>query len=158
MRSMMFHKQAELFLVILIIAILAVLQLKSYMPVHTKAKILHSAGAAFQVARIDNVLYCAYHGEWPGDNEQASRFGINTGYLLYDEYFEDIQLKDGAITLKFNEFYPDKIVTFRPAVPAHDLFGPMIWVVGNSRSADEWLVFGEDRTNIDESYIQSYIK
>ena len=154
----MFHKQAELFLVIIIIAILAVFQLKSYMPVTIKAKILHSIGAAFQVARMDNVLYYTYHGEWPGDNEQASRFGMNTEYLLYDEYFEDIQIKDGAITLKFNEFYPDKIITFRPAVPANDPFGPMIWVVGNGRPSNEWLVFGDDRTNIEDRFVQSYIK
>ncbi len=158
MRSMMFHKQAELILVILIIAILAVLQLKSYMPVADNARILHSTGSAFQNARLDNVFYYAYHGEWPGDNEQASRFGMNTEYLWPDGNFEDLRLKDGAITLKFNEFYPGKIITFRPAVPADDPFGPMIWVVGNNRPAEEWFVFGEDRTNIEDSYIQSYLR
>lgn len=158
MRSMMFHKQAELILVILIIAILAVLQLKSFMPVHAKAKILHSAGAAFQCARMDNVFYHAYHGEWPEDNEQALRFGMNNPYLFRDGSFKDLQLKDGAVTLTFNKFYPDKTITFRPAVPADDPFGPMIWVVGKSRPAEEWMVFGEDLTNIEDSYIQPYIK
>ena len=154
----MIHRQAELLFVILIIAILAVLQVKSYMPVHTKAKILHSIGAAFQCARIDNVFYNAYHGEWPEDNEQALRFGMNTDYLIHDGSFQDLQLKDGAVTLKFNELYPGKIITFRPAVPADDPFGPMIWVVGSSRDAEEWMVFGEDRTNIEDSYIKPYIK
>jgi hypothetical protein len=158
MRSMMVHKQAELLLVIFLIGILAALQLKAYMPAIVKAKILHSSGAAFQGARIDSVLYHAFHGEWPRNNREALVFGMNTSYLLNDASFKDVQLKGGAITLKFNEIYPGKIITFRPAVPVRDPFGTIIWVCGDSRRAEDWHIFGDDLTNIEDKYIHAYIK
>lgn len=158
MRSMMVHKQTELLLVILIIGILAALQLKIYMSAIDKAKIVHSSGAAFQGARIDSILYYSFHGEWPQDNKEALEFGMNTDYLLHDDSFEDVQLKAGAIHLKFNKIYHHKIITFRPAIPAHDAFGPVIWVCGNARRAEEWVTFGDDLTNIEDRYIQTYIR
>ena len=160
MRSIMVHKHAELLFVILIIAVLAVLQMKSYMPVTDSARLLHTSGAVFQYARLDSVIYNAHHGEWPQNNEQALmfEFGMNTDYLSYNDTLEYIQLEDGAVTMKFNEFYPEKIITFRPAVPTDDPFGPLIWVCGSNRSADEWLVYGEDRTNIEDRHLTPYIK
>ena len=156
MQNYMFHKQIELCLVILVIAVLAALQIKTYLPVRTYSKTVHATGAAFQSARIDNTVYYAYHGEWPKDNEQAAGFWWHDEYAPEDDVFEDVQIKDGAINLEFDEFLDGKIITLRPAVPADDIFGPVIWVIRDNRSASEWQVFGEDRTNIEKRYISSY--
>ena len=159
MQNYVFHKQIELCLVVLIIAVLAVLQIKSYMPAILFGKTVHSIGAPFQNARIDITYYYAYHGEWPKDNKQALEFGWHDQYLESEDYaIEDIQIKDGAFNMQFDEFLDGKIITLRPAIPAGDPFGPIIWVIGNNRAASEWQVFGEDRTNIENQYISTYAR
>lgn len=156
--SFQFHKQIELCLVILIIAILAVLQIKAYLHAVIYSKTVHSTGAPFQSARMDSMYYYAYHGEWPGNNEQATGFGWHDQYVDEDDVFEDVLIKDGAINLHFNDFFDGKTITLRPAVPADDKFGPVIWVIGDYRPASKWLVFGDDLTNIERRYISYYAR
>lgn len=67
MRNYFYRKEFELFFCILIIAVLAVLQIKAYMPARIAAKTAHSLGASFHYARIDDVqiprhlpVYCRY--------------------------------------------------------------------------------------------------
>ena len=161
MHDYLFHKQIELCLIVLIIGVLAVLQIKNYLPVITYSKTVHSAGASFQSARMDDTYYYAFHGEWPEDNEQAIQFGFNDQYVYVVGYdvFDDVRIKDGAINLQYNdEFFDGKTITLRPAIPANDKFGPIIWVIGNNRQDSEWLVFGDDHTDIEDKYISSFAR
>lgn len=158
MHKYLFHKQIELYFIILIIAVLAVLQIKNYLPALTYSKTVHSIGASFQRARMDSIYYYAFHGEWPEDNDQAVHFGFNEQYILEDDVFEDVQIRNGAINLKYNKFFDGKTITIRPAIPADDKFGPVIWIIGDGRPVSEWLVFGDDHTDIENKYISSFAR
>lgn len=162
MQDYLFHKQIELFLCILIIAVLAVLQLKTYLPAVTYSKTVHLGGAEFQCARMDSIYYYAFHGVWPEDNEQAIQFlfhEFQDQYVLERGVFKDVRIKDGAINLQYNdESFDGKTITLRPAVPAEDKFGPIIWVIGDNKPRSEWIVFGDDHTDIENRYISSYAR
>lgn len=53
---------------------------------------------------------------------------------------------------------PNKTMTLRPAVPANNTTGPVIWVSKNARDALEWTVSGHDKTNIPDETINRFIK
>jgi type II secretory pathway pseudopilin PulG len=158
MHKYVIRKEIELLFVILIIAILAVLQLKAYLPARVSAKTVHSAGgASFHYARIDDIYYHAFHGEWPENNDQVIQFGFTDEYTKYG-IFDDVQIKDGAVNLHYEKLFDGKTITLRPAVPAGDKFGPVIWVIGSDRQGSGWHVFGEDHTDVDNKYISSFAR
>lgn len=154
MRKYFYHKEFELFFVILIIAVLAVLQINTYLPMRAIAKTAHAVGASFQYSRIDDVRYYALNGEWPENNEDVAQFGFSDLYVTYG-VFDDVQIRDGAINLHYKELHEGNTITLRPAVPSGDKFGPLIWTVGDYRHESEWNVFGEDHTDIESRYISS---
>jgi hypothetical protein len=160
MQDYLFYRQIEFWLCILIYCVLAALQLKTYLPAVTYAKTANLGGAEFQCARMDSVYYYAFHGVWPEDNEQAMQFGFHDKYILFQRgVFKDVRIKDGAINLQYNDEYLDgKTITLRPAVPAEDRFGPIIWVIGDNRPRSEWIVFGDDYTDIENRYISSFAR
>ena len=157
MRNYFYRKEFELIFSIFIIAVLAVLQIKAYLPARTSAITAHSLGASFQYARVDDACYYALHGEWPEDNNRVGPFGFTEKYTEYG-VFDDVRINNGAINLHYESGLPGKTMTLRPAVPANDKFGPLIWIVGNYRPESEWHVFGEDHTNIEDRYISSHAR
>lgn len=141
-----------------IIAVLSGLGLKAYLPALPKAKILNAIGYPFDAARQDSLYYHAIHGTWPENNVQAADFGWADDYPAgKNGYIEKLVIENGAIHQYFNDELPGKIITLRPAVPAEDDLGPIIWICGD-RPAGQWQVFGEDRTNISEQYIHRHLK
>jgi len=156
-RSLIFQKQLELYMVILIIGILAALAIDAYrLPLNMAKTTLATEGP--YAARLDSIYYYAHHGEWPKDNEQAAAFGWDQSYLVENDEPKETVIENGAIHFYFNEDFPGKVLTLRPAVPADDHFGPLIWVCGNYRPADKWHIYGRDRTNIKEEYIHTHLK
>lgn len=145
----------ELLIVILIICILAVLALKSYLPYLERAKLFHVVGGSpYSAMKPDMMLFHALHGRWPGSNEDALRNGWSE---KYDEsslsYIKEASIENGAIHFRLTKELGGKILTIRPARPANDSLGPVVWVVGKQTPPPMWSVQGVDKTTVDDRFI-----
>lgn len=143
----------EFFIVIAIVAIAAVLAVKSFVPLITTAKLTHATGRLFIDTRVDAMLYHAINGYWPKDNAVLQGVGGHADFKkIQDPYIEKALVDEGAIHLYFSKDLAGEVLTLRPAVPFGG-YESMIWVCGNQRSADEWTVVGKDKTTFENRYI-----
>jgi type IV pilus assembly protein PilA len=142
---------------LLIISILILIALKSFLPYHRMAKLTGiSGGSPFLEMKLDMMLYRAHHGVWPKDNQQALRFGWSESYdQKYSRYIKRAEIDNGAIHFSLAEDLSGETVTLRPAVPAADPLGPVIWICGDKQSSSNWKIYGVDRTTVDDRYIHS---
>jgi hypothetical protein len=98
--------------------------------------------------------YFFMHGEWPENSNEAMKSGLNINYAPYsDNFIKEVTVSNGAIHFTFGKELPGKTLTLRPAVPAEDPSGPIVWVCGDSKASKNWAIQGDNRTNIDERYI-----
>jgi len=142
---------------LLIISILILIALKSFLPYHRMAELTGIAGGSpFLEMKWDMMLYRAHHGVWPKDNQQALRFGWSESYDQgYTRYIKRAEIDTGAINFFLGKDLEGKTVTLRPAVPAADPLGPVIWICGDKASSFGWKTYGVDRTNVDDTHIHS---
>lgn len=145
---------------ILILCILLGMAIKIYQPYRKKAELSHVIGGSrFLEMKAQMLLYRARHGEWPRNNQQLlslgwwGKFENNSAYR--SEYIEDANIEDGAIHFTLGKNFKGQIVSVRPAVSASDPLGPVIWICGNRDPATGWVVYGDDRTTVDDRYIPS---
>ena len=142
---------------ILILSILLAIAIKTYQPYLKIARLTQTIGGSpFTDMKMQMIFYRAHTGEWPKDNQQTLSFGSWEGHDVdLPAYVKEAKIDDGAIHFSLDQNFQGKTVTLRPAVPADDLFGPVIWVCGDRDPSSGWLVHGVDRTDVDEKYIHS---
>jgi type IV pilus assembly protein PilA len=145
---------------ILILSTVLALAIKIYLPYRQKARLTHVIGGSpFLEMRAQMMLYRALHGEWPRNNQQVLSlgwWGKFDGFSEYKStYIEEANIDNGAIHFTLSKDFEGQIVTVRPAVPASDPLGPVIWICGNREPATGWVVYGDDRTTVDAKYIHS---
>lgn len=147
-----FRMNVEFLFVIIIVAILMVLAMKSYLPLVTSAKVINAVGF-FENTRVNVVTYHAINGHWPQDNLSLQSIpGYSGSGDMQDPYVQKADVIDGAIHLYLANDLAGEILTIRPAMPLGSSES-IIWVSGNQRSAEEWNVVGEDKTTFDTRYI-----
>ena len=145
---------------ILILCAVLCMAIKIYQPYHKKARLAHVIGGSpFLEMRAQMMLYRAHYGEWPRDNQQALSLGWWKGFKNNSEYksryIEEVNVDDGAIHFTLSKDFKGQVVTVRPAVSASDTLGPVVWICGNRDPATGWVVYGDDRTTVDDKYIHS---
>ena len=153
------QRALDFLFVLFIIALLLSIAATSYkqQPLET-AKLCHVFGATFMKMKWDMMLLHALHGDWPKNDQVSLRDGWADKY--YSEghdssYITAAAIEDGAIhfQLRLKEGEGPKTLTMRPAVPAEDPLGPVVWICGKPASPSLWSLPGVDRTNVDYRYI-----
>lgn len=145
------QKCFELFIAIAVIVSFNALAFISYRPLMKKATILHAVGA-FDATRRNALYHFAHHGEWPAGPGQAPTDGWPVHNPISDDKFmpilQSVQMDQGAITTFFGEAIPGRRLTMRPAHSQGNPYGLVIWVAGAHTRGSDWMIYGEDRTNV----------
>ena len=138
----------------LVLCALLCIAIKTFQPHHKQARLAHVvAGPPFTDMKMQMMLYRAHHGEWPKDNRQALSLGWRNDFEKGSKYVREAKIENGAIHFILDEDLNGKIITLRSAVPAGNPSGPVSWICGNTDSTKGWIVYGVDRTTVDNRYI-----
>ena len=153
-----FQRAIDFLFVLFIIAVLMGIAAKTFMEYRETAKLCHVFGATFEKMRFDMMVSHALRGEWPKNDQVAMRDGWAEEYYSVRSSSYSIKsaaIEDGAIQflLRSREGEGDKTLTMRPAVPASDPLGPVVWICGKPTSPSLWSLPGVDRTNVNYRYI-----
>jgi type IV pilus assembly protein PilA len=145
---------------ILVLCTVMAVAIKIYLPYRQKARLSHVVGGSpFLEMRAQMMLYRALHGEWPQNNRQLASLGWWFTFENISEFesedIADATIENGAIHFTLGKTFKGQIVTLRPAVPANDPLGPVIWICGNREPTSEWIVYGVDRTTVEDRFIPS---
>ena len=149
----------ELVIVISIMGILISMVIKNYNRYVNVAKASHSLSSSFVKSRMDCMVFRALNGTWPKDNAEALTVRLHNSYKEEKDvvFIDGAEIVNGAINIKFTEKHLNgKVLTMRPAVPAKDQLGPVIWLGGDFNSkkdAHNWILIGEDRTDLESRFI-----
>ncbi len=164
----MYHSQRyiELMLVILIIGILTAFAMSFFQDLKKTAWTFHIFGAEYIINKNKSILYFAHNGEWPKNIPDAENFAKSVGWATREyerssnEPIKQVNIENGAINfnLENKDLGLNKTISLRPATPANDIFGPVIWVCGEKRNPAKWKIFGKDKTNVNDKYINRFIK
>ncbi|WP_446009605.1 pilin [Candidatus Electrothrix sp.] len=155
---------AELLLVVVIIALLSVLAVRSYQIALFKAEVMGAITGVFYSAKQDSLIYLALHGEFPKNTAQAlSASAVQDSSSLYYESLpkkQTISIEHGAVQITFNDSrrISGKTLTMRPVVQDDDPTGAVHWVYGRTAGGNGWKVYGIDRTDLDDKYIPAVLK
>lgn len=135
---------------IFIISILVPMALPSFMRLKDKCRLAHVVGGSpYLEMRMDMMYTRALTGRWPASNAETSQLGWNAGSMNVNrEFITAAEIEDSTIQFVLAGKFEGKRITVRPAVPAEDEFGPIVWFCGEPLKPDGWRLFGTDRTNI----------
>lgn len=158
--------KAELLIVIVIIALLSVLELKSYQIALVKTEVMGAISGVFYSAKRDSLIYLALHGEFPQNTEQALSAAVvldsSSSYYESLPKKQTVSIEDGAVHITFNDTgnsrISEKILTMRPVMQDDDPTGAVHWICGRTADGHGWKVYGSDRTNLDDKYIPAALK
>lgn len=156
-RTYRLQRLLELLLSLVVVAGLMAAAVRAYGPVLEQARMMHIFGNPFVQKRLNASLFFALQGRWPQNDTEAQRYGLEWEppfvRLSAQDVITRVRTEEGAIHVTLSNTRETRCVTLRPAVPAGDHFGPVIWVCGNQRDADQWHVFGPDKTDVNARYI-----
>jgi type IV pilus assembly protein PilA len=155
-----FQRAVDFMFVMFIIATLLSIAATSYTRPRKTAKLCQVLGATFVKMKLDMMLSHALHGNWPANDQAAMVDGWADEYYsenFSSEIISDATIENGAIhfQLQLDSGQDIKTLTIRPAVPAKDPLGPVVWICGKPSSPSRWSLPGVDRTNVDAKYIPS---
>lgn len=141
-----------------IIAILIGVAAPTYKPFQETAKLCQViGGATFTKMRLDMMVSHAIRGDWPKNDQEALKDGWAEKYFSdrFSSMIKTAAIEDGAIHFQIrpNSKQGNKTLTMRPAVPAKDPLGPVVWICGKPASPSLWSIPGVDRTNVEDRYI-----
>lgn len=98
--------------------------------------------------------YFQFEGKFPIDNKEA---GLPSPEVLAGIDTDHIEVKYGAIHITLKKGGPEsleKVLSIRPAVLKAEPYGPYVkWVCGNQDADTRLIVFGANRTNVDNKYL-----
>ncbi len=143
----------ELMVVIAIIGILASVTLPSYAGKIHQAKI-ESSIQFTKFARDEISKFYKHNGNVPSTNAEA---GLPEPELFISNETSRVDIIDGAIHITLGNRVSvqaeDKIVSIRPAVIDGESRIPISWIIGYASVPEGLTVLGENKTNVDSSYL-----
>lgn len=145
----------EFYVCIFVLMVLAMLAASSYPEYVRSFKIAHALlGAPFFEIKVDMMVCRANTGQWPAGILQSSQWGHRDPYPISDNrYLNEVRIEKGAVHFTLADVFAGKTVTLRPAVPAKNPFGPVVWFCAAPLNKGGWTIAGEDRTDVPERYI-----
>jgi len=143
----------ELMIVVAIIGILAAIALPAYQDYTIRAQMVE--GITMTNALKPKIAeFYNYKGRFPKNNAEA---GLPESKYLIGNYVKGMTVVDGAIHVelgnKINRRLTGKILTIRPQFVQQSHITPLAWLCGGSPVVDAMSVTGENRTNVDNSYL-----
>ncbi len=151
-----FQRAVDFLLIIFIIALLVGVAAKTFIPYRETAKLCQVLGAPFMTMRFDMMVSHALRGDWPQNDQEAMKDGWAEEYYKgghNNAFIKSAAIEDGAIHFQLQSIKGERMLTMRPAVPAIDPLGPVVWICGQPTSPALWSLPGVDKTNIDYRYI-----
>ncbi|MCI5158913.1 MAG: pilin [Candidatus Electrothrix sp. AUS1_2] len=155
---------AELLLVVVIIALLSVLAVRSYQTALVKTEVMSAITGVFSSAKRNSLLYLALHGEFPENTAQALSAAVvqdsSSSYYESLPKKQTVSIEHGAVQITFNDSgrISGKTLTMRPVVQDDDPTGAVHWVCDRTAGGHGWKVYGTDRTDLDDRYIPAVLK
>lgn len=143
----------ELMIVVAIIGILAAIALPAYQDYTIRAQMVE--GITMTNALKPKIAeFYNYKGRFPKNNAEA---GLPESQYLIGNYVKSMSVVDGAIHVelgnKINSRLTGKILTIRPQYVKQSHITPLAWLCGGSPIVDGMTVSGENRTNIQNSFL-----
>lgn len=151
-----FQRTLDTLFAFFIIAVLMGIAAHTFMQYRETAKLCQViGGATFMKMKWDMVLSHALHGDWPKNDQEALKDGWAQEY--YSEKYSNLKaaaIENGAAHFQLfsGNKNSNKILTIRPAVPASDSLGPVVWICGKPAKPSLWTIAGMDKTTIDHRY------
>jgi type IV pilus assembly protein PilA len=143
----------EMMVVIAIIAILSTIALPSFEYKNVRAQTVESVELIKTMKDSVNLFYSAQH-KFPRNNLQA---GIPKPEQLIGNYVQRIDFVNGAFHITFgnrvNTRLRDKVLSIRPIVVKDSPESPISWLCGNAKVPDGMVAVGENKTDIENSYL-----
>ena len=143
----------EMFTVLAVMAILAMIALPSYLERNIRQQI-EAAMPLADIAKKPVEAAWAAQLPFPVDNTAA---GLPAADKIVSNFVSAIAIQDGAIHITVGNqaigAIKGKILTVRPAVVADAPVVPVTWVCGNASPPDKMSVKGENRTTVDANYL-----
>ena len=143
----------EMMVVIAVIGILALLAGPSFQDQIIRDQI-NAALPLADIAKTPIAASWALAQVFPRDNAGA---GLPAAAKLVNNYLSSVLVQDGAIHITFgnraNGLINGKTLTLRPAVVEDAPIVPVTWVCGFAEAPGNMTVKGENKTNIQASYL-----
>lgn len=152
-----YQRMIEFLVTTLVIALLVAYAIPRYMTCKSKAFLITFSGQTEKMRM--GQLYHALTGQWPEKDEDLEH--LNAAGLVLDapddRFIDRVTVENGACHFAYKTGLTGKTLTLRPAVPAEDPLGPVIWVAGDSVKKG-WSLSGPDRTDVDPLLIGPDLK
>lgn len=143
----------EMMMVIAVIAILATMAIPSYIDRIVRDQITEALPLADTAKKPIEAAWSSAH-TLPADNTTAL---LPAADKIVNNFISSVAVQDGAIHITFgnlaNGAIKGKILTLRPAVVDDAPIVPITWVCGMAPPPDKMTAKGENRTNIQGSYL-----
>ncbi len=145
----------ELMIVVAIIGILASVALPAYQQYTVRAQVVEAFTLSDELKPMIKEYY-KDRGIFPSSNKSA---GVPQSHQLLGNYVSAINVSDGAmhITLgnKVNAHIKDSIITIRPIFVTGSPMSPISWICGHGEIPKGMEAAGENKTNLDDTYLPS---
>ncbi len=143
----------ESMIVIAIIAILALVAIPSFQDQICRDQINQALPLADIVKKPIAASWTLLQA-FPANNAAA---GLPIPEKIVNNYISSILVQNGAIHITFgnraNAALTGKMLTLRPAVVTDAPIVPVTWVCGTAEAPTNMTAFGENRTNIPDSFL-----
>ncbi len=143
----------ELMIVVAIIGILAAVALPAYQGYVVRAQMVEGITMTDAVKPLVADYY-QHKGSFPKNNAAA---GLAEAKYFIGNYVKSIAVEDGAIHVtlgnKINKKLLGKVLTLRPQYVAENPLSPVSWLCGHSAPVEGMTVSGENKTDIDNTYL-----
>lgn len=145
----------ELMIVVAIIGILAGIALPAYQQYTIRAQVVEAFSLASELKGAIQE-HRKEHGRMPKNNASA---GLPDAKLLIGNYVTRVEVIDGAIHVEFGNFanaaISGKIVTLQPLVVEGSPASPMSWRCGYRGIPQGMTTTGENRTDLERTFLPS---
>jgi Tfp pilus assembly major pilin PilA len=139
--------------------ILASLAMNIYGDYLKMAKVTEAVlSSALGDLKTEVAVYYAHTGQWPENKEAAHAYSVYKGVdkRIY-AYPHQVELENGAIHVKVASL-AYKTISVRPAVPAEDPLGPVVWFAGPPLHNRRHAIAGVDRTELPSFLINPQLR
>lgn len=153
-----YYRMIDVMISIMVVSLLVSIAMPIYQKYKSKAVLITFTGHRDKMAMSH--VYHSLTGAWPKDKSDLESLlsDLNIPWKIKDAFIADIQVEDGSVHFTYKMDLKGKTLTLRPAVPASDPLGPVIWVAGDIKNREGWSVAGKDKSTVEPELVGWYLK